>query len=627
MQTDSGPLHSPEHIGRLPTPAVDHPLPADRFRELCNAWQAVGIPLWQFDAEGRCTDHPEHPSGFWKHLLSAPESMLRLSHAARDRLTATPHPYEPFPGVVQVLHAPVRLSRRVIGVVIGLARCEGSDEAFARACQQVQLDQQALRHLAQDLPARDAAAVKHFAHLLRTEVARICELDEQRAAIQSLTGNLESTYEELNLVYHISEEMALPQNPILLLGRVGPQILEVSRAASLAFVLAPQDLRPGAPAAPAHERIVRIARLGSAGRDEPVAASGRRFPPDDVLDRLAELAGSESARAAGHALLNNVDSRSDVPFVRGHAEHVVAMPLRQGGRLLGAMLALDCRDGGDFTSIDVQLLRAVADRIASFLENQRLYDDLADLFMGMLHSLVNSVDAKDPYTCGHSERVAYISRCLAQAAGLPAYTCDRIYLAGLLHDVGKIGVPDAILTKPGKLTDEEFTVLKRHPQIGAHIVEHVRQIHDLIPGVLHHHERMDGRGYPGGLSGEAIPLLGRIICLADCFDAMTTNRTYRSALPVKAAVAEIRRCAGTQFDPGLAEVFIQLDLEDVFVQTRKFAGFDPAFGQSGALKAVTGHLGVAPPRETTAWSRAARRVVDGAAMSANPSPPPSPGKE
>ncbi|GJQ25688.1 MAG: hypothetical protein HBSAPP02_07200 [Phycisphaerae bacterium] len=591
MQTESGPLHSPEHIGRLPTPVVEHPLAAERFRELCNAWQAVGIPLWQFDVEGRCTDHPEHPTGFWKHLMGTPESMLRLGHAARDRLTTTQHAYEPFPGVVQVIHAPVRLSRKIIGVVIGLARCQGSDEALARVCQQVQLDQQAVRHLAQDIPARDATAVKHFAHLLRTEVARICELDEQRAAIQSLTGNLESTYEELNLVYHISEEMALPQNPILLLGRVGPQILEVSRAASLAFVLTPQDLRPGAPAAPAEERIVRV---------------GMRNLPDNVLDRLAELAGGESARAVGHVLLNNVKSRGEVQFAHGHAEHIVAMPLRQGGRFLGAMMAIDCRDGGDFTSIDVQLLRAVADRIASFLENQRLYDDLADLFMGMLHSLVNSVDAKDPYTCGHSERVAYISRCLAQAAGLSAYACDRIYLAGLLHDVGKIGVPDAILTKPGKLTDEEFTVLKRHPQIGAHIVEHVRQIHDLIPGVLHHHERMDGRGYPGGLVGEEIPLLGRIICLADCFDAMTTNRTYRSALPVKAAIAEIRRCAGTQFDPHLAEVFIRLDLEDVFVQTRKFAGFDPAFGQSGALKAMTGHLGVAPPRDAVCWAQAKR---------------------
>lgn len=591
MQTESGPLHSPEHIGRLPTPVVEHPLAAERFRELCNAWQAVGIPLWQFDVEGRCTDHPEHPTGFWKHLMGTPESMLRLGHAARDRLTTTQHAYEPFPGVVQVIHAPVRLSRKIIGVVIGLARCEGSDEALARVCQQVQLDHQAVRRLAQDIPARDAAAVKHFAHLLRTEVSRICELDEQRAAIQSLTGNLESTYEELNLVYHISEEMALPQNPILLLGRVGPQILEVSRAASLAFVLTPQDLRPGAPAVPPEERIVRV---------------GRRNLPVDVLDRFAELAGDESALAAGHVLLNNVQGRSEAQFARGHAEHVIAMPLRQGGRLLGAMMAIDCRDGGDFTSIDVQLLRAVADRIASFLENQRLYDDLADLFMGMLHSLVNSVDAKDPYTCGHSERVAYISRCLAQAAGLSAYTCDRIYLAGLLHDVGKIGVPDAILTKPGKLTDEEFTVLKRHPQIGAHIVEHVRQIHDLIPGVLHHHERMDGRGYPGGLAGEEIPLLGRIICLADCFDAMTTNRTYRSALPVKAAIAEIRRCAGTQFDPNLAEVFIRLDLEDVFVQTRKFAGFDPAFGQSGALKAVTGHLGVAPPRNAARWAQAKR---------------------
>jgi HD-GYP domain-containing protein (c-di-GMP phosphodiesterase class II) len=130
-------------------------------------------------------------------------------------------------------------------------------------------------------------------------------------------------------------------------------------------------------------------------------------------------------------------------------------------------------------------------------------------------------------------------------------------MSGLLHDVGKIGVPESVLRKPGKLTPEEFDQMKKHPEIGARILQDIRQVKQIIPGVLHHHERYDGKGYPMGLAGEDIPLMGRIICLADCFDAMTSNRTYRRALPVEVALAEIRRCAATHFDPTLAEAFLR----------------------------------------------------------------------
>jgi HD-GYP domain-containing protein (c-di-GMP phosphodiesterase class II) len=127
-----------------------------------------------------------------------------------------------------------------------------------------------------------------------------------------------------------------------------------------------------------------------------------------------------------------------------------------------------------------------------------------------------------------------------------------------LHDVGKIGVPEAVLQKPGKLTDEEFELMKQHPDIGARILRDVRQLGDITPGVLHHHERWDGRGYPAKLQGNDIPILGRLICLADCFDAMTSNRTYRRALPFEVAMLEIRKNAGVQFDPELAEAFIRI---------------------------------------------------------------------
>jgi len=185
-----------------------------------------------------------------------------------------------------------------------------------------------------------------------------------------------------------------------------------------------------------------------------------------------------------------------------------------------------------------------------------LFEDVHGLMMGLLHSLTSAVDAKDAYTCGHSERVALVSRHLAQQMGLSDRDVEQIYMAGLLHDVGKIGVPEAVLQKTGKLTAEEFEQMKRHPQIGARILQDIKQVREIVPGVLHHHERYDGKGYPTGLAGEKIPLMGRIICLADCFDAMTSNRTYRKALPLEVALTEIRRCSGTQFDPRLTEFFL-----------------------------------------------------------------------
>ena len=161
----------------------------------------------------------------------------------------------------------------------------------------------------------------------------------------------------------------------------------------------------------------------------------------------------------------------------------------------------------------------------------------------------------------HSERVALVARELATVAGMSPAMVDQIYMAGLLHDVGKIGVPEAVLKKPGKLTAEEFEQMKQHPEIGAHILRDVRQLEPVIPGVLHHHERWDGRGYPAKLAGENIPLAGRILCLADCFDAMTSNRTYRPALPFDTALSEIRNGAGTQFDPELAAAFLRISQE------------------------------------------------------------------
>ena len=177
--------------------------------------------------------------------------------------------------------------------------------------------------------------------------------------------------------------------------------------------------------------------------------------------------------------------------------------------------------------------------------------------MGLLHSLTSAVDAKDAYTCGHSS--ASRSSAATSRPGGPQRPRRRADLHGAACSTtsARSACPKPCCRRPAGSTTEEFEQIKRHPAIGAKILQDVKQIREIIPGVLHHHERYDGKGYPAGLAGNDIPLMGRIICLADCFDAMTSSRTYRKALPLEVALCEIRRCSGTQFDPALAEVFLR----------------------------------------------------------------------
>ena len=196
-----------------------------------------------------------------------------------------------------------------------------------------------------------------------------------------------------------------------------------------------------------------------------------------------------------------------------------------------------------------------------FASKTQLVCDLSELFYKTIKSISSALDAKDTYTHGHSMRVTLYSLALANALNLPEEMIEEIETAGLLHDIGKIAIPEKILLKPGSLTEEEFNIIKTHPALGEKLVNSIGKLKLISNWLKAHHERYDGKGYPDGLVGENIPLSARIIALADTYDAMTSDRSYRKGLSHEVAIEEIKRCSGTQFDPSLAALFVEISDE------------------------------------------------------------------
>ncbi|GEM_PF-3237196 len=233
---------------------------------------------------------------------------------------------------------------------------------------------------------------------------------------------------------------------------------------------------------------------------------------------------------------------------------MIAVPLSVRGKTIGVLQVFTDRVH-HFGDEEISLLESFASQAAVSIENAVLYKDLEQAYLSTVSALAAAIDAKDAYTHGHSSRVMEYAVLIAREMGLPEDEIERIKLAGLLHDIGKIGVRESILLKKGKLTDEEYEEIKKHPVLGANIINQVRFLESVVPYTYYHHERWDGKGYPEGLKGEEIPLGARILAVADTFDAMTSSRSYRKALPDSYALEEIKKNAGKQFDPKVVEAF------------------------------------------------------------------------
>jgi putative nucleotidyltransferase with HDIG domain len=237
---------------------------------------------------------------------------------------------------------------------------------------------------------------------------------------------------------------------------------------------------------------------------------------------------------------------------------VIAMPLRIRGMIFGMLILATGNGNPDFTEKDLYFLNVLGEKASSSIENLALYENIHQNLFSTLYAFVEAIEARDVYTKQHSARVTRYSVIMAKAIGCSEEQMQVLNVAGYLHDIGKIGIPDQILLKPGKLTDEEYQVIKRHPIIGSSIIGHFSMWIEEQKIIRCHHERWDGKGYPDGLTHQEIPFLSRVVALSDVYDALTSDRSYRRKLSEEAAIAIIKENSGSQFDPEVVTVFMDL---------------------------------------------------------------------
>jgi HD-GYP domain-containing protein (c-di-GMP phosphodiesterase class II) len=358
-----------------------------------------------------------------------------------------------------------------------------------------------------------------------------CRLQQREDELRQLGAQVARNYEEITLLHQLTGEAQVAQ------GVGSLQELTLSMLA---------DLVPASQIA-----FVATRRANTISHGDVIVAP----------DRCLALARALTQIAPARPLV--VNHPASVPWLASYPEirRIVAVSVSEADRHFGWLLALASGDGPELGSIEASLMAAVARILATHQTNVTLFENIKGLFLSVVHALSAAIDAKDPYTCGHSSRVARAARRIGQAMRLSEADQDKVYLSGLLHDIGKIGIRDAVLLKPGRLDPDELAHIQEHPTIGYEILSGVRQLQPILAGVRNHHENYDGTGYPDGLAGEDIPLMARIIAVADSFDAMSSDRPYRRGMAADQVERILREGAQKQWDERVVEAFLGVQTE------------------------------------------------------------------
>ncbi len=439
------------------------------------------------------------------------------------------------PLLVLAVPLPDVADRKLVAMGLFVSNAEMTPEQLVRATARLGMSPADAAHWFARQPRWTAHALLSMGYMAVERLASDARVAQLESETDDVSLQLSATYEEISLLHRVTQKLKLTSDEREMGQLVLQWLAEVVPASALAIQWIPPSDHC---VAPAGTRDTELLSLGPC----PVDAAG--------MTKLAEKLGLKPGQQP--LIVNSsLTSQSDWEFPDVH--ELMVVPLAEGDNCFGWLAAFNHAGGGQFGTVEASLLGSVAVLLGIHCGNAELYRQQRELFAGVVRALTSAIDAKDPYTCGHSERVARVSVRLAKELGCDQEQLDTIYFAGLLHDVGKIGINDIVLRKEGKLTEEEYEHIKTHARIGYKILVDIKQLDDVLPAVLHHHEQWDGRGYPSGMKGDEIPLLARIVGVADAFDAMSSDRPYRKGMPDEKLDAILRDGAGKQWDAQVVE--------------------------------------------------------------------------
>lgn len=380
----------------------------------------------------------------------------------------------------------------------------------------------------------------------------------EKRRVKSRTEALTKMVAELTSLYKISQTlMSSTTEPRVLLDKILASAVQLLNADAASVMLIDKKTR---------ELRIMVAR----GLSKDVIAKTRLKLGEGISGWVAK---------EGKPLLI-IDGESSLikamPPSKKKINAAISTPIKIKDTVVGVINVSDTRSSATFTEDDMKLLSTFSAQAAASIENARLFEVLRKTYLDTVKALAEAIEAKDPYTRGHSDKVAAYAVAISKRLNLSDEFVRGIETAAFLHDIGKIGINDIILQKPGKLTKQEMDIIRSHPQISMKIIADIDFPWAVIAAIHQHHERYDGNGYPNGLKGKEIELGGRILNVADAFEAMTSDRPYRSALSVDGAIRELKRCSGTQFDPKIVKTFLAILREQGIIDEQATRGRDPA---------------------------------------------------
>ncbi len=420
-----------------------------------------------------------------------------------------------------------------------------SEEEMTAAAQALGVDVQRALRWSSGRAIWPANVLQRVAETVLENLSQRWHLSRLKSEVADANAHTDDIYAELDLLHRLTGQLKLSESELELWRSSLGWLSETIPAQCLGIVLR------GAPEGDLADENLAEWEVFTEGecpvdRDE-LCELIRRFGPT-ALRQSVLLNRAETTLPTWHC-----------PTIR----ELVCVPMDGGKQPRGWLLALNHRGSdqasfGEFGSVEIQLLSSVGTILGIHNSNLGLYQEQSKLFASSVQALTSAIDAKDCYTSGHSNRVAYFSVSLAEHLGMDKADRDTIYLAGLLHDIGKIGIDDQVLNKPGQLTPEEYEQIKLHPQLGYEILKGVRQLDKVLPMVLHHHEAWDGSGYPHGLKATETPRMARVMAVADAYDAMSSDRPYRKGMPDEKIDAIFRKGAGSQWDAEVVDAFFEI---------------------------------------------------------------------